>query len=93
VLASVAVICTAGVVLILGLMVPAPAPPSRPMTRTPARLRGARIPPADSKPPPEPRYHDRTPGSAIHCPEAIFPGAVTRRRSAQAGDPAGVPFR
>ena len=33
------------------------------------------------------------PGRAIHCPEAPFPGAVTRRRSGQAGDPAGVPFR
>ena len=73
---------------------PAPArPPPRPVTRSPARLRGARIPPADSKPRPEPRYHDHTPGRAIHCPEAFFPGAVTRRRSGQAGDPAGVPFR
>ena len=32
-------------------------------------------------------------GRAIHYPEALFPGAVTRRRSGQAGDPAGVPFR
>ena len=63
------------------------------MTRSPARLRGARIPPADSKPRPEPRYHDHPAGRAIHCPEAFFPGAVTRRRSGQAGDPAGVPFR
>ena len=73
---------------------PAPArPPPRPVTRSPARLRAARIPPADSKPRPEPRYHDRAAGHAIHGPEASFPGAVTRRRSGQAGDPAGVPFR
>jgi hypothetical protein len=62
--------------------------PSRPMPRPrPAS------PPADSKPRPEPRYHDHAQRRAIHCPEALFPGAVTRRRSGQTGDPAGVPFR
>ena len=69
---------------------PAAAPPGDP---APARLPAARVPPADSKPRHEPRYHDRAAGHAIHDPEASFPAAVTRRRSGQAGDPAGVPFR
>jgi len=71
---------------------PAPAPP-RPMTRSPARLRGARMPPADSKPQPEPRYHDRAARRAIHCPGSHLPGRGHQARGGHAGDPAGVPFR
>ena len=55
---------------------PAPArPPARPVTRPPlSRLPVARVPPADSKPRQEPRYHDRGARHAIH-----YPGLLPRR--------------
>ena len=75
-----------------------PPPPPRPVTRSPARLRGARIPPADSKPRPEPRYHDRAARTRNSLPGSLLPGrghqAAQRagRRSCRGSVPPANPY-
>ena len=58
------------------------------MTRPGPRPPVACVPSADWKPRQEPRYHHRAHGTPAR-PGILVAGRVTRRRSGQAGDPAG----